>query len=163
MENPFKSVLVITKDKQIYAKNYKHALPVIFAAGMCDSYARTILDLATAAMDRNNECIVCYADLDKTLGIKQPKTRTKAINLLRVLNLVETINGNRKGVILFRINSYAFGNSAEFNSKTDKRFCEPLNKSALDADGKINKKYVETYRFYEKSQQKIELYDGIPF
>ena len=163
MKNPFTSVLGKTKDKIIYVKTYKNALPVIFAAGMCDSYARTILDLAAEAMDRNNECTVCYADLDKVLGIKQPKTRTKAINLLRVLGLIETVNGNRKGVILFRLNSRAFGNSSEINSKTDGRFCEPLNKCALDADGMIDKKYVETYRFYEKSQAKVELYVGIDF
>ncbi|WP_147473251.1 hypothetical protein [Pseudomonas coronafaciens] len=163
MSNPFKSVLSIKDTEQFFYQTNVKAAPVISAAGRSDSYARDILDLACAMMDINNECTITYAELDKNLCIKQSRTRLKSINILRMLNLIETRNGNKKGVVLFRINANAFSKTSLRIKENDIRFCEDLCHEMIGKDGKVNPKCIETYRYYDKNQEKIEKFDGLPF
>lgn len=163
MINPFKSVLELTKDKHYYLKQMIDATAVIYAASDADNYAARILYLATEAMDKNNECYVSYAELDSQLGIKQSKTRTKTLNILRLLNLVEITNGNRKGIVMFRINANAYSKIGDAKVINDKRYCEVLNTEIVDKYGRIDQKYIDTYRAYGKNQEKVEKYDGLPF
>ncbi|WP_147463219.1 MULTISPECIES: hypothetical protein [Pseudomonas syringae group genomosp. 2] len=163
MSNPFKSVISVNDTEHYFYQTNCKARLVISAAGRTDSYAREILDMACEMMDRNNECTVTYAELDKDLGIKQTRTRTKSINILRMLNLIETTNGNKKGVILFRINARAFSKTSLKIKDNEGRYCEELNIGMVGADGKVIKKYIDNYRYYEKNQDKVEKYDGLPF
>ncbi|RMO65434.1 hypothetical protein ALQ37_200192 [Pseudomonas syringae pv. aptata] len=163
MSNPFKSVISVTDTEHYFYQTNCKARLVISAAGRTDSYAREILDMACEMMDRNNECTVTYAELDKDLGIKQTRTRTKSINILRMLKLIETTNGNKKGVVLFRVNARAFSKTSLRLKDNDSRFCEELNAEMVGSDGKVIQAYIDTYRYYEKNQEKVERHDGLPF
>ncbi|ARA80279.1 hypothetical protein B5U27_09530 [Pseudomonas amygdali pv. lachrymans] len=163
MNNPFKSVISVKDVVQSFYQTNLKARPLLSAVNRSDSYARDILDMACEMMDRNNECTVTYAELDKELGIKQSRTRTRSVNILRMLNLVDTINGNKKGVILFRINARAFSKTGINVKEKDGRFCDDLNSEMIGKDGKVKKECIESYRYYEKNQEKVEKNDGLPF
>lgn len=59
-------------------------------------------------MDINNECEVTIAALDKLIRAKDPDTRTKALNILRLTRLVEITIDNRNAMVRFRINARAY-------------------------------------------------------
>ncbi|OLY72279.1 hypothetical protein AU074_13975 [Pseudomonas sp. ATCC PTA-122608] len=115
--------------------------------------------MATVAMNVKNECEVDLQDLDKALGIKSAVTRTKALNILRLMNLIETSTGNRSGITKFRINFRAFTTDVESDLAKGKGFNEPLNFDALDADGFIKEKAIKSYK--ARKPAKVDIFSDL--
>ena len=159
MRNPFISIANKKSKSRFYLKTYDTAVDVLSAVALCNGLSRAILDLATVAMNVKNECEVDLQELDKALGIKSAVTRTKALNILRLMNLIETTTGNRSGVTKFRINFRAFTTDVESEAAKGKGFNEPLYFDALDENGFIKEKAIKNYK--ARKTVKVDIFDDI--
>lgn len=156
MRNPFISIANKKSKSKYFAKVYDDAAEsVLVAISRYNGLARSILDLATVAMNEKNECEVDLQDLDAALRINSAITRTKALNLLRLMNVIDTSTSNRTGVTRFRINFRVYCRDVENELAKGKGFNEALNMNALDADGFILDEAINNYK--ARKRAKVDL------
>lgn len=146
MRNPFTSLPKQKPDAKFYLKMYKNASVVIDAIGACNNLSLRILNQAVMAMNVKNECEVNLNDLDNALRIKNAATRTKALNVLRFMNVIETTTCNRTGITQFRINARAFSTDTEIAALKHVTFNAPFNLEALDGDGYIIEEALNSFK-----------------
>lgn len=171
MKNPFNTINItngkdnaslVDKKDLYYVQIYAESQKFLFAMGVYDSFAKTIFDMACFAMNIYGECEVSYKELDAALGIKQPKTRTKSLNVLRALNFIKTTNANKAGKVIFYVNAKVAWISTQSLRSTQAKFFAELPFEALGEDGFIKKTYIDSYRAYEKNDEKYQE-SQIPF
>ncbi|WP_147481025.1 hypothetical protein [Pseudomonas caricapapayae] len=160
MRNPFFS-LTNKKDKsKYYAKVYDSAATdALGAMARYNGLTRTILDHITVAMDAKNECMVDLQDMDAAFRINTPAVRTKALNLLRMMNVIETSTSNRTGITSIRVNFRVYCRDVENELAKGKGFNEPLNLSILDSDGFIIEEEIK--KFKARKPKKVDLMSDI--
>lgn len=156
MRNPFISVTNKKDKSKYYAKVYDDAATKALAAmARYNGLTRTILDHATVAMDAKNECVVDLQDMDAAFRINTPAVRTKALNLLRMMNVIQTSTSNRTGITTIRVNFNAYCRDVESEIAKGKGFNEPLNFSVLDSDGFIDEEAVKNFK--ARKPKKVDL------
>ncbi|WP_144415402.1 hypothetical protein [Pseudomonas putida] len=173
MKNPFTTIRVTNKNEnasadpsrdlkyfQLFAAELTQR--ILFAVGIYDTYALTIFNMACFAMNVNGECEVILADLDAALGIKQARTRTKSLNLLRHTKLIKTVNVNKVGKMIVYVNVRAASNTSLIKAFEQATFKDELNKAALNSDGHIEPLWADAFKSYEKNKDKQKFSD-IPF
>lgn len=164
MRNPFTSLPKKKPETRYYVKTYRHATPIIAAVNIYSGLASAILTFAIDEMNVKNECEANLQDLDSALGIKNAATRTKALNVLRLMNLIETSTCNRTGMTKFRINSKAYSTETEVSALKSSSFHEDLNFDALDENGFIKDEAIKNFKARKPTTKKDKVdKDGIPF
>lgn len=173
MRNPFTTIRLTNKNENAsanperdlkYIQLFANELTkdILFAVGIYDTYALTIFHMACYAMNTSGECEVILADLDAALGIKQARTRTKSLNLLRHTNLIKTVNVNKMGKMIVYVNARAASITSLIKCFEQATFKDELNKSALNSDGHIEPLWADAFKNYEKNKGKQKFSD-IPF
>lgn len=157
MHNPFNRITKSEDKTRYYTKNYDEADDLIRAVLLESGAASLILYSASKKMDINNECEVTIAALDKLIRAKDPDTRTKALNILRLTRLVEITIDNRNAMVRFRINARAYYRFGEDLSAKKNSYNEELNFGCLDVDGYLSKSAIKDFRVSKKVKaRKIE-------
>lgn len=173
MKNPFTTIRLTNKNEnasadpsrdlkyfQLFAAELTQR--ILFAVGIYDTYALTMFNMACFAMNAFGECEVVLSELDAALGIKQARTRTKSLNLLRHTNLIKTVNVNKLGKMLVYVNVRAASNTSLAKGFEQATFKDELNKQALNPDGFIDPQWAESFRNYEKNKEKKN-FNELPF
>ncbi|MDG9889202.1 hypothetical protein [Pseudomonas juntendi] len=173
MKNPFTTINIAIKNEnaspdskrdlkyfQMFANDLTQQ--ILFAVGIYDTYALTMFNMACFAMNTSGECEVILSELDSALGIKQARTRTKSLNLLRHTNLIKTVNVNKLGKMLVYVNVRAASNTSLSKGFEQATFKEELNRNALNKEGRIDPEWADAFRIYEKNKDKKALKE-IPF
>ena len=173
MKNPFDTIIVSNakklasdKDKKnmpdpkmkrnlLYTQVIADAQKFLYAIGIVDIYARTIFEMACFAMNKNGECVTTMDALDSALRIKDARTRTKSLNLLRYTKLIKTVPDNKNGTMTFIVNARAASNTSYALRLADASFADPLYEPALDSEGFLRKDWQDQYRDYEKNRDKL--------
>ncbi|OLY72277.1 hypothetical protein AU074_13965 [Pseudomonas sp. ATCC PTA-122608] len=130
-----------------YIKVFGYAYRMIAAVNMANRLSGVILMIVTHKMDANNELMLSTAELDKALGIGDASTRTKAMNILRLSNLVEIKYDNRFGIYRVRVNTKAYQRGRKKRTPNkNKLFSEDLNFDILGNDGLIKQSAIDGYK-----------------
>lgn len=143
------------KRNLLYTQVIADAQKFLFAIGIVDIYARTIFEMACFAMNKNGECQTTMDALDSALRIKDARTRTKSLNLLRYTKLIKTVPDNKNGTMTFIVNARAASNTSYALRLSDASFADPLYEPALDSEGFLRKDWQEQYRAYEGNRDKL--------
>lgn len=143
------------KRNLLYTQVIADAQKFLYAIGIVDIYARTIFEMACFAMNKNGECVTTMDALDSALRIKDARTRTKSLNLLRYTKLIKTVPDNKNGTMTFIVNARAASNTSYALRLADASFADPLYEPALDSEGFLRKDWQEQYRAYEKNRDKL--------
>ncbi|HFT7945269.1 TPA: hypothetical protein ACGR77_002709 [Pseudomonas aeruginosa] len=173
MKNPFDTIIV-SNAKKLASDNDKKNMPdpkvkrnllytqvmadaqkFLYAIGVADVYARTILEMACFAMNRHGECQTTMAALDSALRIKDARTRTKSLNLLRYTKLIKTVPDNKNKTMTFIVNARVASIMSYALRLAEASFAEPLYDPALDGEGFLRKDWQEQYRAYEGNLDKL--------
>lgn len=125
---------------------YSVASDLMIAVGHSNRVAGAILSLLTSRMDFDNECEITIKVLSKFVGRKNPATITKALNILRLTNLVEIKHKNRIGSTLFRVNGRAFSRDTDDAETNDNIFRGELDDSLVGEYWLIDKTAIRDYR-----------------
>lgn len=173
MKNPFDTITVsntkklasdkVKKDQPdpkikqtlLYSQIIADAQTFLFAIGIADTYARTILEMACFAMNKHGECETTMKALDEALCIKDDRTRTKSLNLLRYTKLIKTKPSNKRGKMVFMVNARVASNMSYALRLVEASFADPLYDAALDGKGFIRSDWQSQYRAYEGNLDKL--------
>lgn len=173
MKNPFDIIIVSNanklasdKDKKnipdpkvkrnlLYTQVIADAQKFLYAIGIADIYARTIFEMACFAMNKYGECVTTMDALDSALRIKDARTRTKSLNLLRYTKLIKTVPDNKNGTMTFLVNARAATITSHDLRLVSASFADALYEPALDSEGFIRKDWQEQYRAYDGNRDKL--------
>ncbi|MEQ4191136.1 hypothetical protein [Pseudomonas coronafaciens] len=150
MLNPFNRITKSEDKTRYYTKNYDAADGLIEAVLLENGAASLILHSASKKMDINNECEVTIAALDNLIRAKDPATRTKALNILRLTKLADITIDNRNAMVRLRINSRAYYRFGEDSSAKKNCYNEELNFGCLDSEGYLCKQEIKNFRVSKK-------------
>ncbi|MQT34293.1 hypothetical protein [Pseudomonas helleri] len=141
---------VLASEPDSFVKVYGYAYGMIAAVTLANRFSGVMLMIVTSNMDENNEYEISVSDIDKALDIREPKTRTKALNILRLSKLVEIIYDNRTSRYRIRANTKAYlRGTKDSKAKINKTFCEDLDFDILDSKGFIKQSAIDGYKVHD--------------
>lgn len=152
------SILVkdaIAENSQSFVKVYSYAYRMIAAVTFANRFSGVLLMIVANNMDENNEFEFGVGEIDKALDIREPSTRTKALNVLRLSRLVEIVYDNRTSRYKIRVNTKAYLRSTKKRKPNkNKTFCEDLDFDILDSKGFIKQSAIDGYKVHDSRQVK---------
>lgn len=138
-------------DNKHSIRTYLKATEILVAVGRTNRNATIIMDFLKSSMDVNNECEFSIDELLKVLYRKSPVIVTKALNILRLTNIIEARVCNRVGIIKFRINGNAFSHNVDGIENNTRIFFADLNTSIIGEDGRVSKQAIDGFRVHKES------------
>lgn len=146
---------VLASEPDSFVKFYGYAYGMIAAVTLANRFSGVMLMIVTSNMDENNEYEISVGEIDKSLDIKEPKTRTKALNILRLSKLVEIIYDNRTSRYRIRVNTKAYlRGTKKRKPNKNKTFCEYFDFDILDSKGFIKQSAIDGYKVHDSRQVK---------